>query len=101
MADETLVEGLSILDPTIGPEPMEVTMALRLDTLDGKVICLLDNGKLNADKILDLVEKQVAKRYNLAGVVRKQKPNISRGAPQEMLDEIAEECDFAIVGIGD
>ena len=101
MAEEALVEGLLILDPTTGPEPMQVAMAVRPDTLDGKVVGFLDNGKDNADKLLDLVAEIVAKRHKLAGAVRRRKPNGSKGAPPEMLDEMAEECDVAIVGVGD
>ena len=101
MSVEPLVKELWVLDPTTEPEPVQAAMALRLDTLDGKVLGILDNAKPNAGKILDMVGELVAKRYNLAGVVRKQKTRPSKGAPQEMLDEMAEECHFAIVGVGD
>ena len=101
MTDKKMAEELSILDPTVVTEPIKVMMASRLDTLDGKVACILDNGKFNSDKILDLIGDEVVERYKLARVVKRRKPDSSRGAPQEMLDEIAEECDFAIVGVGD
>ena len=101
MAVETLVKGLLVLDPTTQPEPAEATMAPRLDTLEGKVVGLLDNSKPNSDRILDLIGELLAKRYNLAGVVRRRKPNAGKGVPQEMANEMAEECDFAIVGVGD
>ena len=101
MAVDTLVEGLWVLDPTIDPEPVEASMAPRPDTLDGKVVGFLDNTKPNADKILSMVEELMAKRYNLAGVIRKRKPAASKGAPQEMLDEMAKKCHFVIVGVGD
>ena len=101
MAIETLVKELWVLDPTTRPEPAEATMAPRLDTLEGKMVGLLDNGKPNSDRILNLVGEMLAKRYNLAGVVRRRKSNASKGVPQEIVDEMAEECDFAITGVGD
>ena len=101
MNSNSLVEGLWILDPTSDPELMQVKIAPRPDTLDGRVVGLLDNGKSKAGEILDLTTDLLAKRYNLAGVVRRQKRNAGAGAPEEMLDEIAEECQVAIVGIGD
>ena len=101
MVDEVLNEGLTILDPTTEPDRVEMAMACGLDTLDGKVAGIMDNNKQNAGKILDLVAEQVAKKYDLAGVVRKRKSDPTRGAPREMLDEMAQECHFAIVGVGD
>ena len=101
MAVDKLVRKLTILEPTTDPEAVAVSIAARPDTLDSKVLCLLDNTKLNADKILESVAGELAKRYNLSGVVRKRKFNLSKRAPQDTLDEIAEECDVAIVGVGD
>ena len=101
MTAEKLVRKLIILEPTTDPEPVAVSITARPDTLDGKVLCLLDNSKPNADKILEVVAGELAKRYNLSGVVRKRKFDLSKRAPQDMLDEIAEECDVAIVGVGD
>ena len=90
-----------VFDPTTEPEPVKATLALRPNTLDGKILGIMDNGKPNAKKILDLVGDLVADRYNLAGVLKRQKPDATKGAPQEMLDEIAEECNIAIIGVGD
>ena len=101
MTVETLVKGLLVLDPTTEPESVQATMAVRPDTLDEKVVGLLDNSKPNAGVILDMVAELLAKKYNLARVVRGRKSSASRGAPQEILDEMAEECNVAIVGVGD
>ena len=66
-----------------------------------KVLGILDNAKPNADRRLDMVAELIAKKYERAGVVKRRKPGASRGAPQEILDELARECDFVIVGVGD
>ena len=101
MAVETLVKELWVLDPTTEPDPLEASAAPRLDTLNNKVLGILDNAKPNADRILDMVAELIAKKYELAGLVKRRKPGASRGAPQEILDELARECDFVIVGVGD
>ncbi|MFC1904459.1 hypothetical protein ACFLXT_01640 [Chloroflexota bacterium] len=101
MSIETLVKGLLVLDPTTEPEPMQATIAVRPHTLDSKVVGLLDNAKPNSDRILDMVGELLAKKYHLARVVKVRKPSATRGAPQEMLDEMAEECNVAIAGVGD
>ena len=101
MTHETSVKGMWVLDPTTEPEPMQAEVASRLDTLDNKVLGILDNAKPKADKVLEKVSDMLVNRYNLAGVVKRQKPSASKAAPSEMLDEIAEQCDFAITGGGD
>ena len=96
-----VAEGLRVLDPTSEPEPEKAAMVSRLDTLDGKVLGVLDNSKPNADKVLDLVAKILENKCNLAGIIRKRKPTPSRGVPQEILEELVNNSDFVITGVGD
>jgi hypothetical protein len=101
MVVETKVKGLWVLDPSTEPDPVEASMAPRLDTLDGKVVGTLDNTKPNADRLLDMVAGILSEKYQIAGVVKRRKPGPSGGAPPDILDELARECDFVIAGIGD
>ncbi len=101
MNTESTVQELWVLDPTTGPEPVKAEMAPRPGTLDGKVLGLLDNSKFNAGRLLDLVAEILAREFKLAGIVKKRKPDASRGAPQEVLDDLAEKCNVAVVGVGD
>ena len=101
MTVEKPITKLLVLDPTVVPEAAEASMAPRLDTLDGKVLGLLDNRKFNSNKVLDLVAEQLAEKYKLAGVMRRRKPNASKGVPDEMLNELVEGCQAVIVGVGD
>ncbi|MBI1845898.1 MAG: hypothetical protein HYR86_02870, partial [Candidatus Rokubacteria bacterium] len=59
------------LDPTVAPDVGEATAATRVAGLDGKVIGLLSNGKVNADRLLDLVREGLAARYRLRRVRRR------------------------------
>jgi hypothetical protein len=58
-----------ILDPTVPPEPTESSLAKRESGLDGKVLGLLDNSKVNGDRLLDLVRQELGARYDLREVV--------------------------------
>jgi hypothetical protein len=95
------VTSLRILDPTVEPDPAESTLAPRLSTLDGKVLGLLANGKVNADQLLDLVREGLEARYRLRDVVRVAKPTATRVAGAEIIEGLARRCDAVVTAIGD
>jgi hypothetical protein len=93
---------LKILDPTVGAEEATVVaVAKRVADLDGKVLGLLHNGKVNGDRLLDLVREQLAARYGLRDFVVVRKPSASRVAEDAVLDRLARECDAVVTAIGD
>lgn len=92
---------IKILDPTVEAEPIESSIAKRLPDLDGKVLGLLSNGKVNADRLLALVRDELATRYRVRDVVVRAKPSASRVAPDEVMTELASTCDAVITAIGD
>ena len=93
---------LKILDPMVAAdEATDVTVAKRVGDLDGKVLGLLHNGKVNGDRLLDLVREQLAARYRLRDVVVVRKPSASRVAEDVILDRLARECDAVVTAIGD
>jgi len=93
---------MKILDPTVSAEPAtDVTVAKRVSDLDGKVLGLLHNGKVNGDRLLDLVREQLAARYRLRDFVVVSKPSASRVADAAVLDRLARECDAVVTAIGD
>lgn len=94
-------ERLRVLDPTVQPIPTEGVVADRPETLDGKVIGLLANGKLNSEEILALTQEVLADRYEFKGVVARNKRNASRPCPEEIIDELVEQCDVVITSSGD
>ena len=94
-------ERLRVLDPTVQPIPAEGVVADRPETLEGKVIGLLANGKLNSEEILALTQEVLADRYEFKGVVARNKRNASRPCPEEIIDELVEQCDVVITSSGD
>lgn len=93
---------MKILDPTVrADDATEVVIAKRVPDLEGKVLGLLHNGKVNGDHLLDLVREQLAARYGVREVVVVRKPSASRVAESEVLDRLARECDAVVTAIGD
>jgi hypothetical protein len=92
---------LRILDPTIAADHAESTMAKRVADLEGKVLGLLSNCKVNGDQLLDLVREGLATRYRITNVVTMKKSSASRVADEEMLDALARDCDIVVTAIGD
>jgi hypothetical protein len=94
-------EPLVLLDPTVGPLASAVRPAPRLDTLDGKVIGLLDNTKLNSDRFLTHLADALKRQYPTAEFVARRKGGPSSPAAPELLDELAARCDAVVAAVGD
>ena len=93
---------LKILDPVVAAdEATDVSVAKRVGDLDGKVLGLLHNGKVNGDRLLHLVREQLAARYRLRDVIVVSKPSASRVADPAVLDRLARECDAVVTAVGD
>jgi len=92
---------MRILDPTIAADHAESTLAKRVADLDGKVLGLLSNSKVNGDRLLELVRDRLATRYRIERVVTMTKSSASRVADEAMLDALARDCDAVVTAIGD
>ncbi len=92
---------LSVLDPTVEPIPVDAVIAPRPDTLEGKVVGLLANGKHNAPELLEMVHEVLADRYEFGAVVSEDKGNASRPCPPEIMDALVDACDVVITASGD
>lgn len=90
---------IEILDPAGVRRRPDDAMAPFPADLNGRVIGFLDNGKPNADLLLDKVAEIMGQRYRFAEVVRQQKRTVG-GARPEIIDRLAQ-CDLVINGLGD
>ena len=88
------------LDPT---DSVAVTRrrAPRPDSLDGKVISLLDISKAKGDHLLDRVEELIRERAKPKAVIRKKKPTFARPAPEDLRAEILKTSDAVIEALAD
>jgi hypothetical protein len=73
----------------------------RFSTLDGVRLGLLGNSKLNADAVLLAVADLLEERYALDAVFVRSKPTFSKPAPSEMVDEMIQNADVIVTGVGD
>lgn len=88
-----------LLDPTAENAPAQRARLARPDSLDGKVVGLLDISKPRGNVFLDRIEEQLValgltvKRYS--------KPTFTRPAPTELKQQMAAEVDVLVEGLAD
>jgi hypothetical protein len=89
-----------MLDPVVSSPIEEHPAPSRLTTLDGKVIGLYSNTKLNATKVLQMAAEIIQQRFEPARYVLVE-DNVGLG--HDMTDEKhwREPVDVALVAIGD
>jgi len=72
-----------------------------LDSLQGKVVAFIDNSKPNFNLLARDLGELLLSQYGVKSVIQKRKRSVATSAPDEMLDELARECDLVITGSGD
>ena len=91
---------ISVLNPTSASETEPHRLALPLASLNGCLVGILDNGKVNSDRMLRYVESILRAQYGVREVLWRRKHNFSRPAPAALLAELSA-CDAIITGVGD
>ena len=72
-----------------------------LGKIDGLRIGILENGKLNAEEMLNEVAALFVQRNGCTVRTLASKSNASAPAPSNTLVKVAQEVDFLITGLGD
>jgi hypothetical protein len=101
VVSQTANAGMVILDPTSPPLAVHARLATRPSDLNGKVLGLLNNSKLNAANLLDEVGELLSERYQFAKVIKGSKPNASTPCPEAIVKEFAASCDVLVTSNGD
>jgi len=73
----------------------------RFTTLDGVRLGLLGNSKLNADAVLLAVADLVKERYDVRSVFVRSKPTFSKPATPDQVEEMLQNADVILTGVGD
>lgn len=75
----------------------------RINELNGKVICIVDNGKPNFDIYVERMEELLRQKYDLSDVIHIKKGHLgsSNPVPMDRINELAKRCHAVISGIGD
>jgi hypothetical protein len=91
---------IRVLDPTGETEVIEPEVAPRLDSLAGKTVGFISNGKEGTEGFFSHLDRLLRERLQVANVVWRTKSNYSAPAEREIIDE-ARDWDLAITGLGD
>lgn len=79
---------ITLVNPMNEQIPQAAAPAPRLNTLEGRVIALLDISKPGGSVFLDRVERILRERYAVARVMREMKPTFAKPAPAGVIDKI-------------
>ena len=90
---------VQVYEPIAEGAATEDALALRLGTLDGKVIGLLDNTKDRVDVLLGEVQALLGKDFPRAEFKYFRKESVSGAAPDLM--EMVAACDAVVTAVGD
>ncbi|MBI3066894.1 MAG: hypothetical protein HYY82_18385 [Deltaproteobacteria bacterium] len=91
---------LKFLDPRATVNPQERPLVTGLDSLEGKVIGIIDNGQANSTTMFQELAKLIQENFNTREVIFKTKPTHMQGAPKAIMEEIVTRCDAVITGLG-
>lgn len=89
-----------VLDPTPEKAPPTGQLAPRLDTLRGKTIGFISNGKEGTKGFFRHLEQVLREEHGVANVVSRTKSNYSAPADPHIVAEIGS-WDAVVSGIGD
>ncbi len=102
MVREAPPTGLVVLSPLGKLDAGSWSYAARPDTLVGKRVGLVENGKYNSDKLLSELAEVLNDQFGLAATQMWHKSSPARGVtPEQMAEMKAAGIDFVIAGIGD
>jgi hypothetical protein len=90
---------IELLDPTSAPRAKDRPLARRLDSLAGRRIGFLSNGKANAGLLLAGIESLLGARFGGLAIVWHDK-GAAEPAPDEVMERLRG-CDAVITAIAD
>ena len=91
---------LKFLDPRAAVNAESRPLVAGLDTLEGKVIGIIDNGQSNSTVMFQELAKLIEQKYATREVIFKTKPSHMQGAPKPIMEEFLSRCDAVITGLG-
>ena len=91
----------ALVDPTTLPMVPEFEGAPRLADLTDKRVGVIDDSKVNAKEYLEQLTDLLDERFGVASIKYHAKPSASKPADPDVVADMADECDYVIVGVGD
>lgn len=91
---------LQFFDPRAAVNTKTRPLVPGLDTLEGKVIGIIDNGQSNSTAMFHELAKLIQTKYATKEVIFKTKPSHMQGAPKPIMEDFTSRCDAVITGLG-
>jgi hypothetical protein len=91
---------LKFLDPRAAVNPKDRPLVPGLDTLEGKIIGIIDNGQANSTDMFKELASLLQERFHTREILVKTKPTHMQGAPKPIMEEFLSRCDAVITGLG-
>ena len=91
---------LLMLDPRADVLLENRPLVPALESLDGKVLGILDNGQANSSPMFQELAQLLQEKFHAAEVILRKKPTHMQGAPEPMIEELVSRCDAVITGLG-
>ena len=91
---------LRVLDPRLSAEGEALRPAPALKSLEGAVIGMIDNAKINTDKLFDHIADILKKDHGVREVMRVRKPDATKPVPPQLLATLAG-ADAILAATGD
>jgi hypothetical protein len=91
---------IKFFDPRVTLNPKNRPLVPGLDTLEGRVIGIIDNGQANSTAMFQELAQLIGEKFHTKEVLFKTKPTHMQGAPKPIMEEILNRCDAVITGLG-
>jgi hypothetical protein len=102
MAETVTVRSMRLVNPRgVDLDPGEFHLNARFSNLNGKRLGLMENFKDNSDKLLYELGEILKTKYNFSEVKYYSKHHASLPAKPEVIQNILNEVDVLITGVGD
>ena len=86
--------------PTTETTKKDKGLVPRVDDLDHKVICVMDNQFQSYFPFADRLKELFSERYKSSTIIRDTKYEKGFGLPAEQFEELATKCQVIIEGLG-
>ena len=96
-----MMEKIRLVHPAAEDKPVMYQLAVRLLSLQGKRIGLIDNRKRHSDVFLSRLKELLAEKYGVAGFEYYTKIGASVATPPEIMDAMISKCDAVIHAVAD
>ena len=102
MAETIEVRNMRLVNPTgTSLSSSDFRLNERPDSLSGKTLGLLENSKANSDTVLHELGQMLKEKYHLKDVVWFNKHSASLPTKPDVVQEMVNQVDILITGIGD